>query len=116
MKVSIKKYDCSEDQVDRLAKILYDVFYSHGIRPDETVTGIFTKPYFDESINQTPEFLEAQGQFYFDNIEVYDKVGQAPVMYHWRKWGFKAQEIIAGIKKACLEIDIKGEEDVRSES
>ena len=111
MKVSIKKYDGPEDQVDRFAKILYETFYSHGIRPDETVTGIFTKPYFDESVNQTPEFLEAQGQFYFDDIEVYDKVGQAPVMFHWRKWGFKAQQFIENCEKGGLKFVIQGEKE-----
>jgi len=90
MKINISQAPEELTKLDKLAQVLYD-FFNFDVRSDMLVSGIFTKPYMDESSNEPPN--PENYEYFYDKL---DNVNgePTPLIYAWRKWGWKAQQLI----------------------
>jgi hypothetical protein len=96
MNIQIKKAPEELSEFDQLAKVLYD-FFNFNTNPDILITGIFSTPYQDESRTYAPEEMQ-QFEYFYDRVEQVN--GETtPLIFAWRKWGFKANEFMAAMKK-----------------
>lgn len=100
--MQIKISQASEEltKLDKLAQVLYD-FFNFDVRSDMLVSGIFTKPYMDESSNTPPN--PEDYEYLYDKLE-HVNGEPTPQIYAWRKWGYKAQSLVNRLDQKGYEI------------
>jgi len=101
MNISISKGNDELTQLDKIAKVLYEM-YNFDAQPDMLVTGIFTTPYQKQGVQYTEEELKSFN-YHYDRIQN-NADENTPMIYAWRKWGPKAVEIQLRLEKQGLTI------------